>query len=302
MMRYPYIYISFLLTLNLTLSACDPYSDDSYKEYVVVESYLVAERQLPVVNLSTTLPVDQPYSFNDAAIVGADVIIHLLDEENDRIESSFAYSMIDSGTYIPQVNHTIRPRRTYLLEADIEDHGLIQARTTVPDTFRVTGEVPESIVYQSSEQLELTITPNSNPGRQNVYVFNTIAEEAEADNLTPFYKGLLDNSDDNELQDFTNNPSNLINEGNFRINEDGSINLRFPWIGVAFYGTNRIVTNSLDTNIFDFVRSQDVQLGGSTLAPGEIPNAIYHVEGGIGIFGALSADTVVTNFVRPSTQ
>jgi hypothetical protein len=301
-MRHSTIYIAFFLILNWIFTGCDPFADDGYREYVVVESYLVAERQLPAVNLSTTLPADQVYSFNDAAIVGADVMIHLLDEESDQIESSFAYSMIDSGTYIPQVSHTIRPRRSYLLEAEVEGYGLIRARTTVPDTFRVTGQVPESIVYQSSEQLEFTITPNSNPGRQNVYVFNTIAEEAEAENLTPFYKALIDNGDDNELRDFANNPSNLINEGNFRLNDDGSINLRFPWIGVAFYGTNRIVTNSLDSNIFDFIRSQDVQLGGSTLAPGEIPNAIYHVEGGIGVFGALSADTVVTNFVRPSGQ
>jgi hypothetical protein len=293
--------ISLVTALFLLISGCDPFSDNSYREYVVLESYLVAERSLPSVLLSTTLPIDQAYSFEDAAITGADITIHLLTGD-DEIERSILYSMISPGIYTPTENHTVLPRRTYKLEAELDGHNNIRARTTIPDTFRVTSPVPESIVYQSAEQLEVTISRNQNPGRQNVYVFNTIAKDPSIDNMTPFYRGIQDNNDQNNLDDFTNNSSNLINEANFEVTDDGSIRLTFPWIAVAFYGGNRIVANSLDLNTFDFIRSQDVQLGGSTLSPGEIPNAIYHVDGGIGVFGSLAADTIVTNILRPDSQ
>ena len=299
-MKTPAITISFITAWFLLISGCDPYSDDSYREYVVLEAYLIAERTLPAVFLTTTLPIDQAYSFEEAAITGAAITIHLLTGD-DEIESSFTYSMISPGVYTPTQNHTVLPRRTYKLEAEMEGHDNIRARTTIPDTFQVTSPVPESVVYQSAEQLEVTISPNQNPGRQNVYVFNTIAEDPSIDNMTPFYRDILDDNGNN-LDDFKNNSSNLINEANFDVTDDGSIRLSFPWIAVAFYGGNQIVANSLDSNTFDFIRSQDVQLGGSTLSPGEIPNAIYQVDGGIGVFGSLAADTIVTNILRPGSQ
>lgn len=299
-MKTPAIVISFITAWFLLISGCDPYSPDSYREYVVLEAYLIAERTLPTVFLSTTLPIDQAYSFEEAAISGADITIHLLTGD-DEIESSFTYSMISPGIYTPTQNHTVLPRRTYKLEAELDGQNNIRARTTIPDTFRVTSPVPESVVYQSAEQLEVTISPNQNPGRQNVYVFNTIAEDPSIDNMTPFYRDILDENGNN-LDDFKNNSSNLINEANFDVTDDGSIRLSFPWIAVAFYGGNQIVANSLDSNTFDFIRSHDVQLGGSTLSPGEIPNAIYHVDGGIGVFGSLAADTIVTNILMPGSQ
>ncbi|HBQ58078.1 MAG TPA: hypothetical protein DD671_00195, partial [Balneolaceae bacterium] len=98
----------------------------------------------------------------------------------------------------------------------------------------------------------------------------------------------------------SNNSSGIINEANFQDNQDGTITLSYPWIGIAFYGVNNIVANAIDDNVYDFVRSQQVQLGGSMLSPGEIQNVIYHVEGGLGVFGSLATDTVTTFVSQPS--
>ena len=57
--------------------------------------------------------------------------------------------------------------------------------------------------------------------------------------------------------------------------------------------------SAVDDNLFDFIRSQSVQQGGSTLAPGEIPNVLDHIEGGTGIFGSLARVSHET-FVRPN--
>jgi hypothetical protein len=70
---------------------------------------------------------------------------------------------------------------------------------------------------------------------------------------------------------------------------------------VAFYEDNLIVANTIDDNVYDFIRSQETQLGGSTLSPGEIQNVIYNIEGGIGVFGALASDTVQVYIKRPGS-
>jgi len=51
--------------------------------------------------------------------------------------------------------------------------------------------------------------------------------------------------------------------------------------------------------MYDFLRSQSVQTGGSTLSPGEIQNIDYNVEGGIGIFGSMASDTIAVNILEP---
>ena len=42
-------------------------------------------------------------------------------------------------------------------------------------------------------------------------------------------------------------------------------------VAIIFYGPNRIFANALDDNLYDYIRSQSIQQGGSTFSPGEIP-------------------------------
>jgi len=287
----------FLLSI-LVLSACEDYFNDDYQEYYVVESYLVANRELPQVRLSTTTPITQVYSFESVAVAGANVRVMLLSENGSTIEDVFTYQSDSAGIYLPSDPHRVLPTRTYQLQIDIpESNHEISATAVVPDTFRVVSEVLDTLVYQSTEQLEITVSESSYPGRQNVFIFNTISQRPSVGNLTPLYLDFYD--DDDDLEEFSNTSSGLLNEANFDVNTDESITIRYPWIAVAFYGPNKLVATTVDDNVFDLVRSESVQLGGSTLSPGEIQNVIYHVEGGIGIFGALAADTIETYIARP---
>ncbi|MDZ7719057.1 MAG: DUF4249 family protein [Balneolaceae bacterium] len=288
-----------LLPLLLLISACEQYEQDSFKEYVVVESYAVANDSLPDVFVRTTARTDQEYNASELVLNNADVQIVLLDD-SDSDEEVFGYNFNnEKEKYVPlNQNHRMLPTRTYRLDVSFDDRPeVIQTSTTIPDDFEVINEIPETIVYQGS-QFELVLSPTEKTQPQNIFVFTAIALHARLDNMTPFYFAALD--DDNvELSDFQVNSSGLINEESFSRNDDETIRLKFPWIGVAFYGETRIVTQSVDKNIADLVRSQNVQLGGSTLSPGEIPNLIYNVEGGIGVFGSLATDTVSTIILNP---
>lgn len=296
-------YLLVTLFITVFIASCEIYPQDEYEEFYVVESYLVANRQLPLILLSTTSPADEVYDFEQLSVNNAHIQIQLLEfGPESNVEEIFTYQNQLPGIYIPDPNHNVLPTRTYKLQITFPDSDdLITAHTVVPDTFRITGEVRDTVDYQSFPPLTLTLSESSYPGRQNIYVFNALVPNAFPENLTPFYKDIYDESEDPEkdLERFSNNSSGIINEGNFGTNPNGTFTINFPWVGIAFYGQNLIVANTIDDNIYDFVRSQDVQLGGSTLSPGEVQNIITHINGGIGVFGSLASDTVQTFINRP---
>ncbi|MFY0684443.1 MAG: DUF4249 family protein [Balneola sp.] len=294
-----------ILIFTLFVVSCDQYPQDDYEQFYVVETYLVAQNELPEIYLSTTAPVTSKYLFQDYAVSNASVTIDLLSDDKDSsIEQFYSYSMDQQnpGVYKPRVLHEVLPSRTYRIR--IEDlpndpSASIVGYTTVPDTFSTLSEVPDTVVYQSGEQIELKITESVNPDRQSYFIFTTISESPEFESFTPLYLDFYD-EDEEDLGDYVKTSSGIVNEENFDIHPNGTLTLKYPWIGVAFFGDNLIVANTVDDNVYDFLRSQSVQLGGSTLSPGEIPNVLYKLEGGIGIFGSLAADTIRTYIKRPS--
>ncbi|WP_340102726.1 DUF4249 family protein [Rhodohalobacter sp. 8-1] len=296
-------YINLYAVIVLfVMFGCDVYEQDDYQELVVLEAYAIAGRPLPDVRLSTTSPATEEYNFRDVALNDAIVVIAQFDGTGQTV-ADFSYSLRSDGVYRADDRSTfVQPGTRYQIQVQFDSRQeQLSAETVVPQQFEVLSDVNESYVYQSENQLEILLTATESNANQNVYVFNTITREPDIDNLTPFYLDAVVNGN-SDIEEFLNNSSGLINEGNFEINDDQTILLRFPWIGVAFFGENAVVINSADPNLADLVRSEELQLGGSTLPPGEIPNLIYDVKGGIGVFGSISTDTLITKFTRPQTQ
>lgn len=276
--------------------SCELYPQDEYEKLYVVESYLIAEDKLPPIYLSTTAPVTSEYSFDDFSISNARVYVNLLSNDGDsNVVQTFPYSLDTAGVYIPVLTHEVLPSRIYQLEINIPDdpNAFITGYTTIPDTFSTQGSIPDTVIYQSQNQIEIDVSPSVNNQRQSYFIFTTIALNPRRENFTPFYAEFYDDEND-EIGDYVKTSSGIVNQSNFETKPDGGIKLKYPWLAVAFFGDNQIVANVIDDNIYDFLRSQSVQLGGSTLSPGEIPNVLYQLKGGIGIFGSLAADTVQT--------
>jgi hypothetical protein len=201
------------------------------------------------------------------------------------IEEVFDYEYVHGPVYQPTDDAaTVQPGRTYRLIAELPDDGVVSARTTVPGAFEIRRISATTVEYQSDEQLEFDVTRSFVAGRQAIFVFSLEAGDPRAEMLTPLYAEIVD--DDVDQVRITESPP--VNEQNYDINDDGTLTIRVPWLAVAFYGPNEVIANSIDDNLYDFLRSQFVQQGGSTFAPGEIPNVIEHVEGGTGVFGSLS--------------
>lgn len=290
----------YFLIILFALLGCELYKQDSYEEYYVVESYLVANGQLPEIRVSKTVSIDEEYNFDEAEINNATVEIRLLNADS-TVNRTYPYRRTGSGLYtpLPIIRERVQDQRIYQLHVRIENGDSITATTYVPGNFETVNELQDRYTYQSEEQIEITTTPSSYiTDRQTYYIFTVNAVNPEFGNLTPFYRDLVEN-EDTELSDFRINSSGIINEENYQRNEDGTITLNVPWLAIAFYQENAVIANAIDDNMYDFLRSQNVQTGGSTLSPGEIQNIRYNINGGIGIFGSMASDTNVVFIERP---
>jgi len=291
MKRFQITYlVSVMVILAVILSACDPYQQDDYVEQVVVQSWLVADEPLPVIRLSRTIPINEVYSFEKAALANALVDVRLLNTSG-QIERSFTYYASEPGIYLPiEADVLVEPLRRYELLVRISGKPDISAQTLVPGRFQTVSQNNSVIKYQSTEQLELEVTRSVYPGRQNYYVFTIETLDPENAELTPFYADILNA---NQRKDVFINQSGILFEANTELNPvTNTLKFKLPWIGVAFYGPTKIATNAIDDAMYNFIRTKDVQLGGSTLSPGEINNVATNVTNGMGVFGSFARSSV----------
>lgn len=283
-----------LILLPLILASCVAYDQDSYQERYVVSSYQEAMKPFDEVTLTRTSPINASYDFANVAISGATVRVKELAADGS-VANVFDFPMASPGVYrASDAAALVRPLTRYRLEIDIPGNDrLITGTTLVPDTFRVRALNSRTLPYQGAEQFEANLTPSVYPGRQTYYVITTTALDT-AQGMTPFYAEFNDDE-----RDVTTVSSGIINQLNYIAQPDGSINLKYPWLAVAYFGPNRITFYAIDDNVYDFVRSASVQLGGSTTSPGEIENVISTIDGAIGVFGSMSsAETLITVSVR----
>lgn len=280
-----------ILIVALLMSSCDVdiYKQDDYVERYVVESFLVAREPFPKLLLSTTAPIFDTYRFDERVVSNASVHIYELDEAGSRIDH-IPYRQSESpGIYLPvSTEKIVKPGTRYKLEIDgLPDAGsFISSETYVPNSFDFLDINFDTLAYQSVEQFEVMMTRSFYPGRQNVYIFTNEALDTVRYPLTPLYQSELSENFTGDSFRLVSSP--ILHEGNYRVNMDNTITIPLPWIMVAYLGPNRITAYAIDDNIYDFYRSAEVQLGGSTLSPGEIENVIYNIDGGIGIFGSMT--------------
>jgi len=296
--------IACFALLSALVAGCDSV-DGSLNEDVtyVVESYQEVGELIGQVRLSRTGEVNELYSAPDLAVNGASVRIHLLNEAGG-VEQTFSLppSPGEPGVYQTSSDHRILPLRTYRLDVDLpNEEGTLTTETLTPGDFRIVRNGLAEVVYSEDPQFELGVTRSMYPGRQTVLIFSVEGLDADFETLTPFYEEALDLSDppdESELDEVRIIQSPPINELNYEIEADGTLTLKLPWLAVAFYGPTRVGVSAIDDNLYDFLRSFGIQQGGSTLSPGEIPNAIDHVDGGIGVFASFARVSSETNILE----
>ncbi len=295
--------VAIVLFAALAAAACD--TDPIFEEdEIVVEAYLEAGELFGEVRLSRLVDINDLYDFTASAVTDAVVEIRMVPDEGEQPES-IPYAGVTNlpGVYQVVSTERVQPLATYELVVQIPSAGkTLRSRTTVPGDFRVVSFAPDTVVYQGGAQIEVQVTRSLYPGRQSIFVFSTQGLDPHIPNLTPFYREVIDpdnDDDEDELDEYLINESPPLNEDAYDVLPDGTLSIKVPWLAFVFYGPNRLMMNAIDENLFDFVRSHQVQQGGSTLAPGEIPNVIDHVDGGLGVFGSYARSEIEVEILRP---
>jgi hypothetical protein len=304
------IWCTVLLSGLLASSGCDslesPLSDESL---LVVESFHEVGQPLGRVRFTRAAAVNSTFDADKAGISGASVTISLLDSGGSSVATYEYRELPDTaGVYVPIDPPIVQTLRTYELEiTHPEAPRVIRSRTITPGTFDILRPGLEEVTYQQDPQFEVGVSRSVYPGRQTIFVFSVEGLDASIDSLTPLYREFVDPEDDSNLglteeeilEDVLIVASPPINEGNYEVLPDNSINVKLPWLAVAFYGRTKTSVSAIDDNFFDFVRSASVQQGGSTFSPGEIPNVINRIEGATGVFGSYARVSQETLIRRP---
>ena len=277
----------------------------------MVETFLTGGEALPEIRLSRTLPFDEPYSFERAALRNLQVEVALYDEgiispaDRDEGEGPTRISYIESeqaGIYIPEDTTLItKPGRLYGLEVreqqqESGDEPVMRAFSFIPPAFEVLEASADTVVYQGEEQFSQRFSRSEYPGRQNYFVATTLALAPDIFPLTPFYGDIEDEDNPGE---FIRVSSGIINEENYDRNEDGSITIDLPWVAVSYFGPQEVAFYAIDDNLYDYLRTVGIQTGGSTLSPGQIENVLWNVEGGIGLFASRTGITTEIFVIPP---
>ncbi|WP_022836284.1 DUF4249 family protein [Salisaeta longa] len=291
-----------LLLLVGSWVGCDTASNDVRPE-AVVQSYQVAGDSLAPVWLSRAAPVNSTDPL--PGLTGATVVVERLGADGQTVQATYPYVAGDSaGVYVPVTPGVqVAPRATYRLRATLANGTRLQATTTVPDTFSIVRATNPTVPFRGGAQPSFRIT-RSDVGARPLSVIFSVTSQLDftrpdsqlVNQLTPFYADSYDPAEQ-PIEELRLVTSGLLNAANFTTNPDGTITVDLPWIGVAFYGPNRVAISVPDDNLFDMLRSQTAQQG--ALAPGEIPNIIEHVEGGTGVFGSYARVQQAVRITRP---
>ena len=266
---------------------------------LVVDALLIVDKPLPQVLISETVKANAGYSERWEGVGDAEVVI-------SQGERTFLYSPgFAAGYYMPPSNAPlVLPNTIYNLRVRSQGREAT-AQTITPGRFDIReavllddetlevirplnryedGNVEENrIVYQDG-LLEMRFDPLPVSG------YHIAIESLDPTSDFVIYSDLVD---EDERADFERYGSSPAFEGT-----DGIV--RFPWFAVAFAGPHVIRIYAVDKNWFDLIRSvpeffQDddgnaFQPGG--LAGDNFERPLFHVDGGIGIFGSASVDSV----------
>lgn len=321
------------LLLGVVLAGCDGFSDDEFEPQVVVSALLGAEESLPAITLTQTAPLLEPFDPEAVAVEGATVSVSLLGADGE-VESVYPYvSGPEAGLYLPSpslpIDLRVRPLRTYRLDVTSLDGDVLTAETTVPPKYEVVEGPGDEVPYGIGQGPEVRITASTTVERRAAFVASTRAlaaddfEAVTVDGETkyrslnepgrfrpvPIVQRFFDCEeeaggtllcDDDPTVDALVGTSPVINEASYVDLGDGTLLVQVPFLAFGFYGPQRLSLVSLDEAFQDFVQTQAIQGGGSTLSPGEIPNVTTNVVGGLGVFGSFARESVEMSIIETS--
>ena len=262
---------------------------------LVIDGLLIVGRPLPPVFVTQTVASVDRDRPRHAVVSDAVVEIRNADRVYRYVRDPDANPFQYSPPSDPPV---VAPEMKYVMVVTVKGR-TARATTTTPGPFRVregvvldqrTEEVqrrlktfaevrdgvflaPENRVLYRSGFLEARFDPIDVPG----YQVGIVSLDQDADEI------------DREISEET-----PVRTGSSPAIESTDGRVRMPWFAIYFSGRHLMRIYAVDRNWYDYVRSgpeaQQGWFGG--LAGDNFRRPLFHVEGGIGLFGSASVDSL----------
>ncbi len=270
---------------------------------VVVDAVLRVDARFPAIRVGRTLDPTQPFDPVAAVEENADVRI-----TGDGMELFYVRSPDQRGVYVPgDPAALVMPDTMYELRVLTADDELITARTRTPprvgaidwlvlndDGTEVVGEFThfedvgdqvyeDNQVVYSDGLLEARFARDLSDPRQIAYEVGLFSLDLDSDFVID--PEFFDEEDFDDLDRIISSPMFVAEEGEIRL----------PWLAIYFAGRYKFYVYSVDRNWFDLVRSLPEAEAGFTVGGNTgdgFDRPLFHVEGGIGLFGSASVDSI----------
>jgi hypothetical protein len=272
---------------------------------IVVDGRLIVGEQIPLIRLRLTQSADRNGPSGSTALIGADVMVTTSDGDTARyFNRSGTSEYIWEGAIYE--SFVVRPHTTYFLHVEAPDGRIVTAQTTTPDSFHVREWVLlDGTTLEPIRRLE---APSESTSKEYVYyassnqlIYQNGILEARFDrsNALAFQMALFNLESDSP---FLIDADFLSEEDRARLGRESSSPpldapdgfVRLPWLAVWYEGRHRFVVYSVDRNWYDVVRSVRFDgpnnLGFGSNAGDDLERPIFHINGGIGLFGSAAMD------------
>jgi hypothetical protein len=267
---------------------------------LVVDALLIVDHPLPDLCVRQTVALNVPYGKDAAAVRGADVTIN----QGGQV---FRYREDpDSlGHYLPPANPPlVIPRTEYRLTV-VASNRRARATTRTPDRFSIQEVVMLDEYTQEVRRRFKTFADGADlvftaPENQVTYLDGLLEARFQPINVPAYQVGIfsLDLHSDFVIKaDFLRDEDykNFERQSSSPVFKAANGRLRLPWFAVYFAGRHLIKIYALDENWFDFARSSPEfadQQGYGGLAGDNFERPLFKVDGGIGLFGSASMDSL----------
>lgn len=300
--------IVLLLAMVLFYACSTERSDDEFfapggAGIPVVDATMVVGKPFPDVYVTETLAPNQPFSYDAAGFEDAVVSI-----AGGGTTVSYS-SGIPFGRYIPEVGEIVLPETTYRLTVTLRDGRVVRASTTTPGPLRVR----EWVLLDSSGQnvLQQLSTFDEFPGNEDTlytldenrltFGVGLLEVRLEDDPAEGYLVGLQSLDLDSELLVDTSFLDDEDVENFTRVNQSPPFAatqayIRAPWFAIYYEGRYLARVYKMDRNWYDLARTDPVLGAGGFGFGGEAGDnttpPLFHVDGGVGLFGSLASDSI----------
>ncbi|HEU4366118.1 MAG TPA: DUF4249 family protein [Candidatus Krumholzibacteria bacterium] len=296
-----------LLTLALFATCSPERPDEEFFAPVgagipVVDATMVVGKPFPDVYVTETLAPNQPFSYEAAGVQGAMVSI-----AGGGMTVPY-FSTLPPGHYVP-AGGDVLPETTYRLNVTLPDGRVVRATTTTPGPLRVRDWVLLDSNGQNVVQTLRTFdefptdedTVYTLPENQLIFGVGLLEVRLENDPAEGYLVGLQSLDLDSELLVDTSfldeeDIDNFTRQNSSPPFAATQTYLRAPWFAIYYEGRYKVRVFKMDRNWYDLARTDPVMGAGGFGFGGEAGDntvpPLFHVEGGVGLFGSMASDSI----------